>query len=122
MRAHEDCFRKLLAHAIRKSGLTREQIALALSDRVCVRVTVSMLNDYTASSKAHTRFPATFLGALCEILGDDSLHRFAAGPLAPAIKGFEEMAEALEARKSRSRRGSASGSNGGAAAPRKGRP
>lgn len=78
-RAHEVRFCKLFALAIRKSGLTREQIAPALSERVGIRITVGMLNDYTATSKVHTRLPVTFLDALCEVLRDSSLHEFAAG-------------------------------------------
>jgi hypothetical protein len=88
---------KLLALSIRKSGLTREQIAGDLSRLVGTRVTVSMLNDYSAASKKNTRFPLAFIHAFCEVTGDDRLQRFAAGTqLVKAADAFDAMSEALE--------------------------
>jgi len=55
-----------------------------------IRVTESMLDDYTAESKKAVRFPLLFSSALCEILDDDSIGLFG---LRPRIRSLIEFAE-----------------------------
>jgi hypothetical protein len=94
----------IITRAIKRSGMRREEIVSAFFARFGIRITVSMLNDYSAASKKHTRFPLSFVQAFCEITGDDSLRKFAAGVrIAKAAAAFDSVAEALKDRKSKSR-------------------
>lgn len=61
--------RGLLADAIKKSDQSREQIAERMSWLLAKSVTASMLNDFTADSKAH-RFPLAWSRAFCQSTGD----------------------------------------------------
>lgn len=83
-------FRQALATAIRNSNKDRDQIAMELSSKVGVRVSRRMLNEYSATSQAPYRFPAIWLAALCEILGDDSLLRTV---LSPRLNSLLELGE-----------------------------
>lgn len=42
-------------------------------------ITLSSLNDYTGRTKAGARFPAAYVAAFCEVVGDDSLQRLILG-------------------------------------------
>ena len=79
-RAAEDCadtaLRSLLTEIIRHCSKSRQQIADELSNRLRLRVTVHMLNDFTSEGKKPARFPACFIAPLCEIVGSDDLQRF----------------------------------------------
>lgn len=66
--------RKMLSRIIRRCPLRRPEICEALSGRVGVTVTPFMLDCYPSSSKKH-RFPAAFIEAFCEVIGDDGLQR-----------------------------------------------
>jgi len=57
----------------------RSQIAEELSRRTGRNITVSILNDYTATTKMTARFPASYVRDFCEITGDDSLQRYLLG-------------------------------------------
>jgi len=63
--------RRLLTAAIKRSGKKRPQIAEEMTPLVGVRVTESMLNDFTATSKRGVRFPAAWLSAFCIVTMDD---------------------------------------------------
>jgi len=65
--------RSLLSKLIRSCSKTRAQIAQELSDLTGQRITVHMLNDFTAESKGNARFPAAFIRPLCEILDSDEI-------------------------------------------------
>jgi hypothetical protein len=71
--------RQCLAEAMHSSPKNREQIAEELSARVGRRVTVHMLDDFSAPSKDN-RFPAAWVPAFCEITSDDAAQRFLMGP------------------------------------------
>jgi hypothetical protein len=72
--------RHLITIEIRKSPKKRSQIAKEMSDILGLRVTESMLNDFTSESKKAVRFPLAFSAALCEVLDDDSVGLMAVRP------------------------------------------
>lgn len=82
--------RRLIAEAIHRSPLSRKIIAESLTDKLGIRVTERMLNDYTAFNKRMVRFPLLFSAALCEILNDDSIGLFG---VRPRIRRLVEFAE-----------------------------
>jgi len=82
--------RKLITDAIRRSPLKRAAIAEALTERLGLRVTEHMLNDFTSDNRKGVRFPLLFSSALCEILDDDSIGLFA---VRPRIRRLVEFAE-----------------------------
>src|ERR1039458_9770138 len=67
--------RKLLADAIKHSKKKRPEIACEMSSRLGVRVTQSMLDDFTSRSHHAARFPAAFVRIFCEVVGSRSLYR-----------------------------------------------
>ena len=67
--------RRLLSDVMATSKKTRKQISEELSQRTGRAITVSMLNDYTATTKTAARFPAAYVRAFCEVTGNDSLDR-----------------------------------------------
>lgn len=83
--------RSLLSAAIKRSPLKREVIAEELTNRLGIRVTLAMLNDYTATNRKAVRFPLLFSAALCEVLDDDSIGLFG---VRPRIRRLVEFAEA----------------------------
>jgi len=99
--------RALLRRIIRNCPKKREQIAEELRARGFA-VTSHTLNDYTAEGregKGFGAFPLKLIQAFCEVVGDDRLQRYAAGPrLARAAKIGEDVAEVLSERKRKSRR------------------
>ena len=82
--------RELITAAIRRSPLKRAAIAEALTDKLGIRVTEHMLNDFTSDSKKAVRFPLLFSAALCEILDDDSIGLFAVRPRVRSLVDFAE--------------------------------
>jgi hypothetical protein len=82
--------RQLITEAIRRSPLKRIAIAEALTERLGIRVTEHMLNDFTSDSKKAVRFPLLFSAALCEILDDDSIGLFAVRPRVRSLLEFAE--------------------------------
>jgi hypothetical protein len=96
---------QIVSRSIRRSGITRKEICVLFAQRFGLRVTVSMLNDWTAASKAHTSFPVKLVDNFCEIVSDDSLQRFAAGKrLAKMIRLGENVAEMLAEDKQKPRK------------------
>jgi hypothetical protein len=84
--------RSVLRDALRKTSKNREQIAKEISQKVGYTVTVRMLNGYVASSEEGVRFPAAFVGAFCEVTGDDELIRFLMGKRLRTLLEFGERA------------------------------
>jgi hypothetical protein len=62
--------RGLLAEAIKKSDMSREQIADRMSWLLSTKVTVDMLNNFTADGKLAHRFPFAWSRAFCRSTGD----------------------------------------------------
>ena len=62
--------RSVLADTIRRSTLSREQIADRMSELTASSITVRMLNDFTADSKQMHRFPLAWTAAFCQVTGD----------------------------------------------------
>lgn len=71
--------RKLLSRVIRKSHEKRVSIAQQLSAALDYPVTVVMLDGFSAPSKA-ARFPAAWVPAFCEVLGNYELQRLLLSP------------------------------------------
>ena len=69
----DSALRQLLAEAIKKSGKKRPEIAAGMSPLVGVRVSSSMLNDFTSQKKTAARFPAAFVKAFCVVVGSSSI-------------------------------------------------
>jgi hypothetical protein len=59
-----------MGRAIRKSELSRWEIAGQMSHLVGMEITKAMLDSWTAESKEHHRPPAEFLPAFCAVTGD----------------------------------------------------
>lgn len=68
--------RQLMTDIIRRCPKKREQIAEELSCLVRHRITVNMLNAFTSDSNKWSRFPAVWLKAFSEVVGDDRLERY----------------------------------------------
>jgi hypothetical protein len=68
--------RLLLSSVMSGCSKDRQQIATELSQKTGRAITVSILNDYTATTKASARFPAAYVREFCEVTGNDELLRF----------------------------------------------
>ena len=82
--------RQLIARAIKHSGKGREQIANGMSKRLGCRITLHMLNRFTSEAKGKARFPAAWVEAFCEVVGDDRLQRFIMGQ---RLRGLVRLGE-----------------------------
>jgi hypothetical protein len=71
--------RALLSDVMASCGKDRKQIASELSQKIGRVITVSILNDYTRTTKIGARFPAAYVRGFCEVTGDDALQRFFLG-------------------------------------------
>ncbi len=89
---HDLAIRQLLALIIRDCAKSRAQIADAMEAISGLKVTVSMLNLWTAPSRVETRFPCVFVHPFCEATGDDRLRRFLLGP---RLRGLLEVGESV---------------------------
>lgn len=65
-------FREAISEALRRSPLSRWQIAARMSELTDTDITKTMLDSWTAESKVLNRFPAVFLPAFCEAAGSDA--------------------------------------------------
>lgn len=91
----DSAIRSALSKAMRACPQkTREAIAAELSEQTGTRVTLHMLNEFTAESRRQYRFPAAWVVPFCRITGDDSLQRLLLGPeLAEVLRiGESEVA------------------------------
>jgi len=82
--------RRLITDIIRRSPKKRLQVAEELSNRLGLRVTEGMLNDYTSESKKAVRFPLAFSAALCEVLDDDAIGILGVRPRTRRLIEFAE--------------------------------
>jgi hypothetical protein len=62
--------RGILTDAIKRSGMSREQIAEKMSYLTSRQISSTMLYDFTAESKAAHRFPFAWTRAFCQATGD----------------------------------------------------
>lgn len=86
----ETALRNLLSRIIRQCPKNRTQIAEELTALTGRRVTVHMLNDFTAESKKGSRFPASLVTPFCEVVGSDELQRHI---LSPRLRNFLTLGE-----------------------------
>jgi|GEM_PF-1534570 hypothetical protein len=71
--------RELLAALIKRCSKSRAQIAEQMSVHAGQPISKRMLDDWTAESKKAARFPAAFIEAFCEAVGNDDLQCFVMG-------------------------------------------
>jgi hypothetical protein len=62
--------RETISLGLKKSPLSRYQIAARMSELLGVEITKAQLDSWTAESKESHRFPAAYLPAYCEATGD----------------------------------------------------
>lgn len=65
--------RTALSKAMARGG--RKEIAAKLSSRIGRPITVSQLDDYTRTTRAAARFPASYVRAFCDATDSDELLR-----------------------------------------------
>ncbi|TEB10653.1 hypothetical protein [Pelotomaculum propionicicum] len=58
-----------LSEGLRKSGLSRYEVAGRMSELMDTEITKSQLDSWTAESKEYHRFPAEYLPAFCAATG-----------------------------------------------------
>jgi len=56
-----------LSEGLRKSGLSRYEVAGRMSELIDIEITKSQLDSWTAESKEFHRFPAEYLPAFCAV-------------------------------------------------------
>jgi hypothetical protein len=62
--------RGILADALKRSELSRDQVAERMSWLTSKQISASMLFDYTAESKSAHRFPFAWARAFCQAVND----------------------------------------------------
>ena len=71
----QNLVQQLVTSGMKRSGLSRAEIA----DRMCyllgLQVTEAMLNNFAADSRPDVRFPLSFVRAFCAAVGDSQLLR-----------------------------------------------
>jgi hypothetical protein len=70
--------RELLSSALKRSRLSRYEIAGKMSELLGVETTKSQLDSWTAESKECHRFPFAYAAAFCAATGDRSILRIQA--------------------------------------------
>jgi hypothetical protein len=70
--------RGILADAIKRSGMSRAQVAEKMSWLTSRKISEGMLFDFTAESKAAHRFPFAWARAFCQVTGDNRLIEYIA--------------------------------------------
>jgi hypothetical protein len=65
--------RQAISAAIRRCSRSREQIADEMTRLLGIRVTVAMLNDYSATAKRQHRWPAAWDRVFSSVTGDNEL-------------------------------------------------
>lgn len=63
-------FRASVSEALKRCPLSRYQVAARMSELTGTDITKSMLDSWTAESKEGHRFPAVFLPAFCQAVGN----------------------------------------------------
>jgi hypothetical protein len=61
--------REELSQGLKRSSLSRYQVAARMSELMGVEVSKAQLDSWTAESKENHRFPAAYLPAFCEATG-----------------------------------------------------
>lgn len=73
----DHAIRSLVARVIHESSKSRAQIVEEMSALLGQRISIFMLNDFSAGSKKQVRFPLAYVEAFCRVVGDDRLRRLA---------------------------------------------
>jgi hypothetical protein len=70
--------RSLISDALKKSPLSRYEIAARMSDLLGVEITKAQIDAWSAESKEHHRFPLVYIGAFADATINKSLARYVA--------------------------------------------
>lgn len=70
--------RELLSAALKRSHLSRYEVAGKMSELMGVEITKAQLDSWTAESKECHRFPFAYAAAFCAVTGDRSILRLVA--------------------------------------------
>ncbi|MDY7032379.1 MAG: hypothetical protein SVY10_10805 [Thermodesulfobacteriota bacterium] len=71
-------FRELVSSCLKRCQYSRYHVAARMSELAGYEITKAMLDSWTAESKELHRFPAIFLPAFCEAIGDWEIIQFLA--------------------------------------------
>lgn len=101
----DGALRALMTRLIRECPLSRQQIAEAMSLRICPEcdlgpgqpVTASMLYGFTAQHGRHARFPLLFALPFCATVGNFELLAFVLGDQAERVAELARKGKALSA-------------------------
>jgi hypothetical protein len=94
----------LMSKAIKRSGVSRQQIADGMSCLLRQKLSVHQINSWLADSKAGHRFPCEYLPAFCAVTGDLDLVRDVAQLVGARIASKEDLVHAELGRLYRRRR------------------
>jgi hypothetical protein len=83
----EDELREVLAEAFKNCPLSRYEIAGKLSHLLGTEISKSMIDAWLAESKTSHRLPASYIPALCAVLGDITPLQFIASKLGISLLG-----------------------------------
>jgi hypothetical protein len=97
-------FRILLSTVMHECRLSRPEIAEQLSlkvGRIENPITESILSDYCTTTRTGARFPAAYIPAFCEVVGDDRPRQFLLGSLSRTLLDLGKQALSSECEKNR---------------------
>ncbi len=95
----DSALRELLSFLIKRSPMSREQIADEMSKSLGQRISRHMLDDWTSECHKGARFPAVLIQAFCDATGNDRLQRWAAGSRLRKLIEFAERQLEVEERR-----------------------
>ena len=72
--------RSLISEIIHTSPMKRPEIAERMSALLDRKISVHMIDCFTATCKEQHRFPAAWIEAFCSVTRDDRLQRLVMGP------------------------------------------
>lgn len=70
--------RALISDALKRSPLSRYEVAARMSEALGVEITKAQLDSWSAESKENHRFPLVYAAAFCNAVADTSLVRYLA--------------------------------------------
>lgn len=77
--ADDQALRRVLNESIRRSGLSRDQVADRMSSILGQQITPSIVNGWCAPNRQVSRMPAALIPAFAQATGSDLIIRFVMG-------------------------------------------
>jgi len=71
--------RELITEALKKTTLSRYQVAAIMSEDLGKEITKAMIDSWSAESKENNRFPLAYLNAFMKATGDKTILRLLCG-------------------------------------------